>query len=523
MKKLFTTIALAAATMSAMATDYTGRLVVNLRGTEMPAGNATISVNDGGEGKCSLTLKNFSFMGMGVGTIDLKDVDKTQCGVISELSTHQTTTIAAGEGEGSWMGPSLGLVPINVKGRIAKDSLNAMINITMPSVGVINVMFGDKANEMGQVPNSGFEAFHKEAQGNYSSDEPNAWHSFMSSTGIMSGVVSSAVHTYTSDEVRPGSTGKQSVKVVSALVFPGSLNIPANGTLTTGQLNAGGMSATDDKNHAFLDLSNDKKDGNGDPFYASMTSRPDSLAVWVKFHQGPLADKNKDYKYASVSAVLTDGTRYQMPEYDNKFENIVAMAKNQEIGVNGEQWQRISIPFDYASYNFGVEPKALFVTIGTNAQAGVGSTSDEDPDALWVDDFELIYNANLTGLKVKGQDVEIGNGNNVEINGVSGELSASDFEATTDGQGAFATTLLQQDGSDVKATVYVTSADLKTTNTYTFVVKGATTGIDKVQTATGEGLSKIYNVNGQRVNSMSQRGIYIVRTADGKTVKVLKK
>ena len=76
----------------------------------------------------------------------------------------------------------------------------------------------------------------------------------------------------------------------------------------------------------------------------------------------------------------------------------------------------------------------------------------------------------------------------------------------------------------MKVTITVTSNDLKTTNVYTLNIEGATTtGINKVETTTGKGTAAIYNVNGQRVDNMSQKGLYIIRQADGKTVKVLKK
>lgn len=49
-----------------------------------------------------------------------------------------------------------------------------------------------------------------------------------------------------------------------------------------------------------------------------------------------------------------------------------------------------------------------------------------------------------------------------------------------------------------------------------------TTGIDKVTTTTDNGVESIYDLNGRKLNEM-QKGINIVRKADGTTVKVLKK
>ena len=94
-------------------------------------------------------------------------------------------------------------------------------------------------------------------------------------------------------------------------------------------MNAGSTTATDTKNHAFLDLSNTDKDNNGDPFYTVLNGRPDAVKVWVKFKQ---ATPQAFYPYATVNAVITDGTRYQDPE-DKTYTNVVAKATNAKIAT----------------------------------------------------------------------------------------------------------------------------------------------------------------------------------------------
>lgn len=85
----------------------------------------------------------------------------------------------------------------------------------------------------------------------------------------------------------------------------------ANGTITTGRINTGSMTAADPSNHSWLDLSRTDVDANGDPFHAILNGQPDSIAAWVKFKQNkPVAD----FPYATISAVITDGTYYQDPE-----------------------------------------------------------------------------------------------------------------------------------------------------------------------------------------------------------------
>ena len=125
---------------------------------------------------------------------------------------------------------------------------------------------------------------------------------------------------------------------------------------------------------------------NGSPFYAELTARPAALAVWVKFTQGT---PNADHPYATVSAAITNGNYYQEPTANNDSSVVIGYAKNNKIASNGGEWQHLYVPFRYDSdnYNKSDEPKAIMVTLSTNADAGQGSEGDE----LLIDDLELIY------------------------------------------------------------------------------------------------------------------------------------
>ena len=283
------------------------------------------------------------------------------------------------------------------------------------------------------------------------------------------------------------------------------------------------MDAADPGNCAFLDFENEAVDGNGDPFYTVLNGKPDALTVWVKFKQGQDLGENK---YATVSAVITDGTYYQDPEDpDETYTNVVAKAQNKTIESKDFTWQQLTIPFDYDTYaSNNAEVKALLVTIGTNAQPGVGSKDANNPDEIYVDDIALVYNAGLESLKIKGTDVALEEGNTAyEVSGLTGELSLDDVVAVSDGRGAMVTKTIEAVDGGALVTVKVTSNDLKTVNTWTINVKGVSTGIDKVETTTENGVQAIYTIDGRQVNTMDAKGIYIVRKADGTTVKVLKK
>lgn len=540
MKRFFTSLlATAAFAVSSMATDYKDMMTVSLDGNPTTPTETTISVEKTDDSGYTLSLKNFvlymttgdQVFPMPVGTIVLENVEAVTKGDVTTLKTSQDIEIAEGDDptyEGSWIGPGLSaqgdLIPVNMTGEIRGDKFYTVININFMGMN-IDVVFGNGGY---QIENSGFENFHTatyvDGKNKYTSDEPNAWHSFNSgiATGSLSFLTKYALqngNTSVSDDVRPGSTGTKSVAIKSSIVMGFQ---PANGTMTTGRLQAGSTTATDAANCSFLDMSSTDTDGNGDPFYTVLNGRPDALSVWVKYKQGQV---NEQYPYATVSAVITDGTRYQDPE-DKAYTNVVAKAQDKTIESKGFEWQNLVIPFDYTSYaSNDAQAKALLVTISTNAQPGVGSNDAENPDMIIVDDISLVYNSHLASLKVKGTEVE-GFDKNVLSYDLKGEgaISVDDIEAVSDGQGAYVTKAIEGTDKGVKVTITVTSNDLKTTNVYTLNIEGATTtGINKVETTTGKGTAAIYNVNGQRVDNMSQKGLYIIRQADGKTVKVLKK
>lgn len=138
MKKIFTLMFAAAMTMVASATDYTGKLSVLLGGDPTDAGETTISIDQNADGTNTLTLKNFSFAGMPIGTITLGGVASDACGTITYMGGQQRITIAKGDDASveDWMGPSLGELPVFFMGKTAKEKLDAVILIDLNASGL---------------------------------------------------------------------------------------------------------------------------------------------------------------------------------------------------------------------------------------------------------------------------------------------------------------------------------------------------------------------------------------------------
>ncbi len=495
MKKLFTLLFCAFAALQVCAKDYNEPIVVTVNGVSSEQ-KGTITIEQNGN-QYDLTLKNFMLASpdapIPVGNVALKSIEPANIGDAVLLQTDQTVTITRGDDPNiAWIAPMLPPVPVKLVGKLENDHLRCSLHIDMTASmkQVIDVTVGKGY----QLQNVGFENWHTSTG---ESVEPNGWHSFETATGDWASLAGN--HIKKSADAHSG--------LASACVFSSSFfGIVANGTMTTGRLNAGSMSAADVANHAYMDTSKTDVDGNGDPFYTPLYSRPDSIAVWVKFKQGT---PNADNPYATISAVITDGTYYQDPE-DKAYTNVVAKAKNNTIGVTNDLWVRVVAPFEYTEN--AANPQAILVTASTNANPGQGSGGDE----LYVDDIELIYNAQLTSLKVKGKEVPGFSSGQLpyEIE-VSEAVTLDDIVAVADGQAACIQKIITDQDHAQECQVIVYSGDMGKKTTYTIVAK-QTTGIanivNKEKTA-----DVIYNLNGQRVTKV-QQGIYIV---NGK--KVLRK
>ena len=536
MRKLLSSILLAAAALTAQATDYTTTLSITAGAGTAEYPNTVVKVIPNGDGTSDITIKNVSYkyyvQEIPVGTIVLKNVPVTKAGVYSLMSTVQGVEIQDGDAtDVSWQGPSYaalcgGQVPVYFNGEVRDGKFYG--NILLDTFGAIKrtlkITLGDGAYTIGQLPNSDFEKFHTVTVGSATSDEPNSWHSFMSATGSLVGFVNKSVHTaIETSDLHAGTKGSKCVLITAGTAVMGQI---PNGTITTGQMNAGAVKAESTNNHAFIDFSNESLDANNDPFYTTVDAKPDSIRLWVKFIQGT-GDLATDYPYATVSAVITDGTRYQDPEADEtEYKNVVAKAKNNTIESKAE-WQSISIPFDYDTYLAnGADANAILVTISTNATPGKGAADDK----LYVDDVELVYNAKLSSLKVNGADLEGFSASKYYYENLVAdkEVSLDNIEVVADGQGATVTkTITRSDSKPGEATVTITvvSADSKTVNRYTLVFSEPVDGISSVETKADLNIhaNKIYTLSGQQVSKMQSGNVYVVKTADGNTVKVAKK
>ena len=298
MKKFSTLLLVTMTAIVASATDYNVPVTITVNGVSTEQ-KSVFSVNEN-DGLYDITLKNFTLQSadapMPVGNVAIQGIKPYREGNTTLLIANNTVSITPGDDPNVtfWMASLLPPVNIDLRGKIEGEQLRCYIDIDLSaSMGqVIQVAIGDGY----QIANQSFENWHASAEGFM---EPNAWHSFESATGAFAALAGH--HIDKSDDAH---SGKASARIFATSIF----GIIANGTMTTGRMNADAMSATDPANHAYLDMSMLDVDGKGDPFYTLMYTVPDSIAAWVKFSQGT---PNSAHPYATLSAVVTDGTRYQ--------------------------------------------------------------------------------------------------------------------------------------------------------------------------------------------------------------------
>lgn len=473
MKKLFTTVAFVLCSMSLMAKDYSGNLEISANGNTTIQ-KSSISVDAQNNGKYTLTLKNFNLGGeYPVGTIQVKDVEVTTIDGAKALSFKGPNTILENDDkDASMVGET---VSLNIVGFINDYGFNTNISIAYDDMQ-IDVKFIPNTIEGSQIPNSDFEEFHTEKakgfKGNelgVSCEEPNHWHSFTS------GKTSSKTYdtalknkqTEESSETRPGSIGKKSLLLKSHFLNYVIVTASANGTITTGRMLAGSSKAKDQANHAYMNLSDTDKDGNGDPFYTKLETKPDSINVWVKFKQG---QDNLEYKYASLRAVITNGELYEDPENKTYNNRRVAVAENKQIESKDFAWQQIRVPFDYDTYKSNnAEAKGILVTISTNAEPDGGSRDKSSPDLLYIDDLSLVYNAGLKSVEFNKEDIK-----DKSVIYTDEAVTESSFDVTSDGQGAFVNKKIVEDENGKKLVITISAQDFSKINRYEIAIKPAT-------------------------------------------------
>lgn len=239
------------------------------------------------------------------------------------------------------------------------------------------------ANAQYQLANSDFEQWESLVSG----EEPVRWSSFVDGTGSMKSMAGKVQIAKISDDLRPGTTGRYSVKINARSV----VGVIAQGNLTTGCVNMGSMTATDASgNYNYI---NEQRTDQAMRF----SGYPDAVRVWVKFGGS---------KQGKLSVMLTTKGYFQDPEYSNRnTASVVTQATKADIPSNGT-WTKYEVPFTANASS--LEPYYAFVNISTSNTPGAGSASDY----MFVDDMEMLYYSEATAIVYDGQRYDM----NAQVN-----------------------------------------------------------------------------------------------------------
>lgn len=308
-----------------------------------------------------------------------------------------------------------------------------------------------------QFENPGFEQWDG---GN--NDEPTGWNSYPSANCTMligCGTAKGKRHER-SNNVRPGSTGNYSCRIYSTSPFAG---IVANGALTSGQMQLVSLDANNSANG-----NRTIKDNN--EFNHRLNAKPDSIVFWAKVHNASNASQACCHLYIHDNYNLQDPLPGNQAGYEahivGKVPSYNFTNTSGGVAVDNSGWRRHSSPIDYEGCPSN-DPQFILITFSTNWEAMAGSAGDE----LFIDDIELIYNANLSSITINGTEIPNFNQNTTDyyIDVPCG--STNYISATTASPRASYSTTLSADGNT--ATINVTHGDKA--KTYTVHYRGIVT------------------------------------------------
>lgn len=234
-----------------------------------------------------------------------------------------------------------------------------------------------------QLRNSSFENWEGVSEGGTSGEEPLCWNSFITATGAMAGTVRAVQLRKDSTEVHNGQfSARLNARSVLGLAM-------AQGNMTTGCINGGGMSATNANDN--YNYTNEA----GDEQAMYFAGRPDAMKVWIK---------SSCSGTVKIAAFLHEKGYFQDPINGNVAKQVPMVASGEIAPASNDlTWTEYTVPFTYASDN---DPYYALVSFATSSIPGKGSASDY----MFIDDVTMVYNSELDVVTFDGHEVTFANG-----------------------------------------------------------------------------------------------------------------
>lgn len=262
-----------------------------------------------------------------------------------------------------------------------------------------------------QIPNSDFE--QEWVKSGEKTEPGHGWYSFVSAGGTFA---MASPNTTTQVE---GYNSKKAVSISSVDLWIAK----ANGNLTTGKINMGSFTPTNEANYNYTSRSTE--DGNC-PF----VGLPDTVRCYAKFTRG-----GKGYNAAGTFIVHGD-VDFKDPHESSENIATYEVARAVLDIAPSTDWQPVTASFTYSKTAEQIESAAelqtryMLASFTTNPTPG-GSAGDE----LIIDDVVLVYNSRLASLAYNGTAIE-GFDKDNQYYTVTGEYTDDCLTAVSDGAGA---------------------------------------------------------------------------------------
>lgn len=238
-----------------------------------------------------------------------------------------------------------------------------------------------------QLRNSSFENWEgvsgPTSSGTATGEEPICWNSFITATGAMA-------NTVRAEQLRKDDTEARSGQYSARLNARSVLGLAmAQGNMTTGCINGGGISATNANDN--YNYTNEA----GDEQAMYFAGRPDAMKVWIK---------SSCSGTVKIAAFLHEKGYFQDPVTGNVAKQVPMVASGEIAPASNDlTWTEYTVPFTYTSDN---DPYYALVSFATSSIPGKGNASDY----MFIDDVTMVYNSELDVVTFDGRNVTFTDG-----------------------------------------------------------------------------------------------------------------
>lgn len=510
---------------------FSGDLTVYLEGGILmgTTEQSKILLTKESNGTYTFVLKNFNVAGLNVGDATVPGIEgKEENGTITLEANDVEATVAGGALEGT-----VSTITMSMTATIKGDYMVANISkVVVPGIANAYANFESKVYPSITLLDDFEDEWVKctpwDTAGNkkQSGKTPNGW----CVSNVYTSIVSRAFVVGTRLDIYDD--GSDFAVKLKNTDFAGQ-KIPAYMTLGTSWATAIGADGYDADGGSF----------GGKKF----TKRPDAISFDY------MRDNSKGNENATVVAYLWKGTYTQKDVPGNtaltslgikkttmtdRDRNILGMPtdKGGEVTKTSDaeciatinhaitkstegEWETLTIPFVYKTNSTPEKINIIFSATDYFNRSKIVSGN-----TLCVNNVKYVYYHSLSDLTFNGATIDGFNENRTEYT-VKGNMSdyKNAFDCTL--KSAYSTKEVNWNDADNALTITVKGSNFAEDNesmtVYTVKFEGTGTGINNITTSTNSANGAIYDLSGRQLKTM-QKGINIVRSKDGKMIKVMK-